>query len=76
MKLAAVSAIANLISVDELHADYVIPDPFDCRVAAHVAAAVAKSAIESGVARRVIDTDALQRQILTSAEKDIQSVKI
>ena len=76
MKLAAVSAIANLISADELHADYVIPDPFDSRVAAHVAAAVAKSAIESGVARRVIDTDALQRQILTSAEKEIQSVKI
>ncbi len=74
MKLAAVSAIANLISAHELHADYVIPDPFDFRVAAHVATAVAKAAIDSGVARRVIDTDALQRQILTSTKKELQSV--
>ena len=29
MKLAAVQAIAGLIADEELHADYVIPDPFD-----------------------------------------------
>ncbi|MDP4106803.1 MAG: malic enzyme-like NAD(P)-binding protein, partial [Bacillota bacterium] len=39
MKLAAVNAIAGLIAAEELNADYVIPDPFDPRVAAHVAAA-------------------------------------
>ncbi|MEW9671246.1 NADP-dependent malic enzyme [Ammoniphilus sp. 3BR4] len=51
MKIAAVYAIAGLVSDDELNADYVIPNPFDPRVASHVASAVAKAAVESGVAR-------------------------
>lgn len=51
MKIAAVEAIAGLIQQDELHDDYVIPAPFDLRVAPAVAAAVAKAAIETGVAR-------------------------
>lgn len=53
MKLAEVYAIAELVNEENLHADYVIPDPFDRRVAAHVAAAVAKAAIETGVARKM-----------------------
>ena len=48
MKLAAVHAIAGLISSEELHADYVIPDPFDLG-GCHVAVAVANAAIETGV---------------------------
>lgn len=51
MKIAAAQAIANLISDDELSPDYVIPAPFDSRVAPHVAAEVAKSAIATGEAR-------------------------
>jgi malate dehydrogenase (oxaloacetate-decarboxylating) len=51
MKMAAVEAIANLIDEKELHADYVIPAPFDPRIAPAVAAAVAKVAMETGVAR-------------------------
>jgi len=51
MKVAAVEAIADLINEDELNADYVIPAPFDPRVAPDVAAAVAKAAMETGVAR-------------------------
>src|SRR5699024_5426151 len=51
MKIAAAEAIASLITVDELHEDYVIPAPFDPRVAPSVAASVAKAAMESGVAR-------------------------
>lgn len=51
MKLAAVYAIAELISADELNPDYVIPHPFDPRVAPNVAAYVAKAAMDSGVAR-------------------------
>ncbi|MGO1057882.1 NAD(P)-dependent malic enzyme [Planococcus sp. FY231025] len=51
MKIAAVEAIAGLIEVSELHDDYVIPAPFDQRVASAVAAAVAKAAIETEVAR-------------------------
>ena len=52
MKIAAAYAIASLISEDELDEDHVITTPFDKRVAPQVAAAVARAAIESGVARR------------------------
>lgn len=45
MKLAAVYAIAGLIAEEDLHADYVIPDPFDRRVAAYVSASVANAAM-------------------------------
>ncbi|WP_160723981.1 NAD(P)-dependent malic enzyme [Bacillus sp. USDA818B3_A] len=57
MKVAAVEAIASLINEDELHADYVIPAPFDPRVAPNVAAAVAKAAMETGVARLKVDPE-------------------
>ncbi|WP_110114099.1 malic enzyme-like NAD(P)-binding protein [Bacillus sp. CGMCC 1.16541] len=59
MKMAAVEAIASLISEDELHADYVIPAPFDARIAPAVAAAVAKTAMETGVARIKVDPEAV-----------------
>jgi malate dehydrogenase (oxaloacetate-decarboxylating) len=55
MKVAAVHAIANLLTPEEIHADYVIPAPFDERVAPAVAAAVAKAAMETGVARLQLD---------------------
>ncbi|KGX93373.1 NAD-dependent malic enzyme 4 [Pontibacillus halophilus JSM 076056 = DSM 19796] len=55
MKIAAAEAIASLVSEDELSPDYVIPAPFDTRVAPAVAAAVAKAAMDSGVARRQVD---------------------
>ncbi|MGK7376215.1 NAD(P)-dependent malic enzyme [Planococcus sp. 1R117A] len=51
MKVAAVHAIAGLIEEKEIHDDYVIPAPFDLRVAPAVAAAVAKAAVETGVAK-------------------------
>ncbi|MBZ4688591.1 MAG: ytsJ [Clostridiales bacterium] len=51
MKVAAAYAIANIISEDELHDEYVIPKPFDPRVGEKVASAVAKAARESGVAQ-------------------------
>ncbi|NHM30580.1 NAD(P)-dependent malic enzyme [Neobacillus terrae] len=55
MKVAAVEAIASLIREDELSEDYVIPGPFDPRVAPEVASAVAKAAMETGVARLKVD---------------------
>lgn len=64
MKLAAVYAIAELISVQDLHADYVIPDPFDARVAAHVAAAVAKAAMETGVAQKNVRVEEIKQNVL------------
>ncbi|MDN7244495.1 NAD(P)-dependent malic enzyme [Planococcus shenhongbingii] len=51
MKVAAVHAIAGLIEEKEIHDDYVIPAPFDLRVAPAVAEAVAKAAVETGVAK-------------------------
>ena len=44
MKVAAAYAIAGLIDEKELNADYIIPNPFDKRVAKAVAEAVAKAA--------------------------------
>jgi malate dehydrogenase (oxaloacetate-decarboxylating) len=57
MKVAAVEAIASLINESELNEDYVIPAPFDPRVAPEVAAAVAKAAMETGVARLKVDPE-------------------
>lgn len=51
MKIAAAQAIAGLISDEELSPDYVIPAPFDPRVAKAVAKAVAEAAIRTGVNR-------------------------
>lgn len=51
MKLAAAKALANLVSDDELNEDYIIPKPFDKRVAPAVAKAVAQAAVETGTAR-------------------------
>src|SRR5690625_526980 len=57
MKIAAAEGIASLISDEERNEDYVIPGPFDPRVAPVVAASVAKAAMESGVARIEVDPD-------------------
>ena len=51
MKMAAAMALAQLISPEELTADYIIPKAFDKRVGPAVAAAVAEAARKSGVAR-------------------------
>ena len=51
MKVAAAEALAGLISDEELNADYIIPAAFDPRVGRTVAAAVARAARDSGVAR-------------------------
>ena len=51
MKMAAARALAELISDEELTADYIIPAAFDPRVGPAVAAAVAQAARNSGVAR-------------------------
>ena len=51
MKVAAAYAIANLIDDKDLTPDYIIPNPFDKRVAPAVAKAVAEAAKKTGVAR-------------------------
>ncbi|MGN4838269.1 NAD(P)-dependent malic enzyme [Bacillus cereus group sp. MYBK150-2] len=64
MKLAAVYAIADLISEEELHVNYVIPNPFDPRVVPHVAYAVARAAVETGVARKNISMSEIKNNLL------------
>lgn len=71
MKIAAVDALVNLSHQEVPHTvlrayglenlefgrNYLIPKPFDYRVLFWVAPAVAKAAIETGVARKLIDLE-------------------
>jgi malate dehydrogenase (oxaloacetate-decarboxylating) len=57
MKLAAAYAIAGLVPEKDLREDFVVVDAFDTRVAPAVAAAVAKAAIETDVARIKVDPE-------------------
>ena len=78
MELAAVRAIAELAQAEQsdlvaaaygeqqqsFGADYIIPRPFDPRLIAHIAPAVAKAAMDSGVATRPItDFDAYRERL-------------
>ena len=62
MKIAAALAIAGLVSPRELAAEYIIPGPFDPRVAPAVAAAVAQAAMDSGSARHTVDPGEIARR--------------
>lgn len=103
MKTACVHALANLarMEVSEVSSkayggkemkfgrDYLIPQPFDPRILIQVAPAVAKAAMESGVATRQIDNMAeyehqlnefvyqsglLMRPVFDAARKDLKRV--
>ncbi|MBU2016744.1 MAG: NADP-dependent malic enzyme, partial [Alphaproteobacteria bacterium] len=77
MKAAAAEAIAGLArlpahdSVAQAYGgrklafgpDYIIPTPFDPRLIAEIAPAVAKAAMDSGVARRPIDLEDYKRNL-------------
>jgi len=63
MKIAAVYAIASLVSDDKLNEDYVIPLAFDPRVAPAIAAAVAQAAMDSGVARIIMDPTEISNKV-------------
>jgi malate dehydrogenase (oxaloacetate-decarboxylating) len=52
MKLSAATAIAALVADDDLSESYIIPSPFDPRVATAVARAVTDTARREGLARR------------------------
>ena len=103
MKIAAVEAIAHLARVEASEvvaaayggsapvfgADYIIPKPFDPRLILDIAPAVAKAAMESGVARRpikdfddyhrdlerfVFRSGGLMRPVFVAAERDPKRV--
>lgn len=62
MKLAAAYAIAGLMPEKELRDDFVVVDAFDPRVAPAVAAAVAKVAMETDVARVRVDPEVIRER--------------
>jgi len=49
MKLAAVEAIASLVSDEDIHEEYIVPKSLDDRVVETVSRAVSGAAVESGV---------------------------
>ena len=51
MKITAAKAIASVITDEELNPEYIIPDPFDPRVADVVSTAVAEEAVKLGINR-------------------------
>lgn len=57
MKVAAAYAIANIVAPEELNSEYVLPKAFDLRVGPAVAAAVAKAAMDCGVATQTVDPE-------------------
>jgi malate dehydrogenase (oxaloacetate-decarboxylating) len=57
MKLAAAQAIADLVDPKDLSPDFVIPEALDLRVPPAVACAVARAAVETGVARVEVDPE-------------------
>ncbi len=70
MKVAAAHAIASLITDEELNEEYVIPKPFDPRVAPEVAKAVAIAAMETKVARIQVDPESVLKRT-----KELASIK-
>jgi len=60
MKIAASKAIASL--VEDVSEESIIPSPLDRRVVPAVAAAVARAAMETGVARRPMDPQEVGRK--------------
>ncbi|MDL2248658.1 NAD-dependent malic enzyme, partial [Tyzzerella sp. OttesenSCG-928-J15] len=52
MKIAAAYALANLVSEDELNAEYILPEAFDKRIKDAVANAVGEAARKTGVIRK------------------------
>jgi malate dehydrogenase (oxaloacetate-decarboxylating)(NADP+) len=77
MKLAATHALAQLAREDvpdavrraygvenmEFGREYIIPKPFDSRVLIRVASAVAKAAMDSGVAQHPVDLDQYEMEL-------------
>ncbi|NJN81503.1 MAG: NADP-dependent malic enzyme [Caldilineaceae bacterium] len=89
MKLAATRALADLAKADvpdsvmraygldtlKFGRDYIIPKPLDPRVLMHVAPAVARAAIESGVARIELDLDRYMDQLAGRMGKSVQVMR-
>ncbi|MFA5861802.1 MAG: NADP-dependent malic enzyme [Candidatus Thermoplasmatota archaeon] len=90
MKVAAAHALAHLAKQDvpdevlrayggesiAFGPEYIIPKPFDPRVLLHVAPAVAKAAMDSGVARNTIDVEKYAEELEARLGKDREMMRI
>jgi malate dehydrogenase (oxaloacetate-decarboxylating)(NADP+) len=91
MKIAAAEAIAALAREDvpdevaaaysgmrlQYGADYILPKPFDPRMLSRVAPAVAKAAMDSGVARRpIIDMEAYRNELSARLDPSASSLHL
>jgi len=90
MKLAAAEALAELARQDvpdevvkaygdqplQYGPEYIIPKPVDPRVLFQVAPAVAKAAIESGAARKELDTDAYVERLEARLGKSREMMRV
>lgn len=74
MKIAAVEAIASLVSDEDLNVDFVVPKAFDTRVVGVVAKAVGSAAINSGVS--VLFQQPEVAQDVIEAERALEKVKL
>ncbi|MEA2064292.1 MAG: NADP-dependent malic enzyme [Gemmatimonadota bacterium] len=89
MKLAAVEALAQLAredvpdkvrhayAVEDMHfgPEYIIPKPFDPRVLLRVAPAVARAAMESGLARVNLDLEEYVNRLENTLDRSRQMVR-
>ena len=90
MKLAAAYALADLakepvpaevakaygVEKLEFGKDYIIPKPLDLRLISKVSTAVAKAAIEAGVAKRIIkDWDSYEKELDSRVRKHISNIE-
>ena len=64
MKIAAAYAIAELVKDDDISNDFIIPKPFDLRIAPNVAKKVAEAAIKTNVARIKIDPAEIEKNAI------------
>ncbi|MCA9858164.1 MAG: NADP-dependent malic enzyme [Thermomicrobiales bacterium] len=62
--VAAAHALADMVRPDELHADYIVPQIFDFRVAPNVAAAVARATVDAGEAGRIVSPEEVAESTL------------
>ncbi|MBW7886523.1 MAG: NADP-dependent malic enzyme, partial [Caldilineaceae bacterium] len=90
MKLAATKALAELTREDvpdsviraygldslRFSREYIIPKPLDPRVLMWVAPAVAKAAMETGVARNIVDLDEYMNVLAARMGKGVQTMRL
>ncbi|WP_424004859.1 NADP-dependent malic enzyme (plasmid) [Haloarcula salina] len=90
MKVAAADALADLARQDvpdavrkayeertlQFGPEYILPKPLDSRLITEVSAAVARAAMESGVARTEIDLDAYRERLEARIDRSMELMRI